>query len=270
MANSDYPSQQPTRKAWQGMMNRCYTTTNKDYPSVGGAGIGVCMRWRTYENFLLDMGEKPANTVLTRYCQALDFTPENTYWQEKVNTRTNRLYSIWKGVKRRCGYTGKATGRAIIYAERGISMATEWVDSFAVFAACVGVPPSDTHTLDRIDNNAGYYPGNVRWATKKEQANNKSDNVYIEIAGERKTLQEWCEFYGADRAVVSGRFAKLFTLAKGKNQRVQQMSFEGTVIAEYSGVKVAAQATGVKQGTIAKCLSGGNASAGGFLWRYID
>lgn len=252
------------------MMNRCYTKTNKDYPNVGGAEITVCERWKTYENFLVDMGEKPKNTILARYCTAMGFTPENTYWQPLVNVRANRLYGIWKGMKRRCGYTGRLSGRGGIYKERGVDMASEWVDSFAAFAAYIGEPPSEEHTIDRIDNNTGYFPGNVRWATRKEQANNTSSNVVIELAGERKTLQEWCDFYGVDRGVVSSRFAKLFAPSRERKQKVLQLGFSGLYIAEYSGVKAAAQATGIKQGTIAKCLSGGNASAGGFLWRYID
>lgn len=252
------------------MMNRCYTTTNKDYPYVGGRGIKVCEQWHSYANFLRDMGEKPANTVMKRYCEGTDFTPDNTYWMEKINTRANRLYSIWKGIKRRCGYISKPSGRAKIYVERGIDMAPEWVDSFATFAAYIGDAPSDQHTVDRIDNNGGYFPGNVHWALPKEQGNNRTDTVYIEMGGERKSLQQWCEYYGVDRNTVSGRWAKLFQSPHGKNQRCQQLSFAGQILAEYAGVKEAAEATGIKQGTIAKCLSGGNASAGGFLWRYVS
>ena len=71
--NSAYPSQSPTRKAWQGMMNRCYTPTNKDYPNVGGKGITVCPEWHTYENFVKDMGEKPGDTILRRYVPTIGF-----------------------------------------------------------------------------------------------------------------------------------------------------------------------------------------------------
>ena len=264
-----YPSQNPTRKAWQGMMNRCYTTTNKDYPNLGGKGISVCNSWHDYDEFVADMGEKPANTLLQRYCEGKSFTPENTYWLEKIDVRSNRLYSIWKGMKRRCAESAKGGHR--IYKDRGISMSPDWVDNFSAFAAHVGKAPSDAYTLDRIDNNLGYYPGNVRWADKKTQSNNKSDNIYIEIHGERKTLQEWCEFYGADRVTVSSRWDKLFTVAHRKNTKCVQRDIQTMAeIARYTGVKEAAQATGIRQGTIAKCLSGGNASAGGYLWCYID
>jgi len=251
------------------MMNRCYTPTNKDYPGVGGAGITVCDEWHTYDNFLRDMGEKPADSILARYVPTMGFTPSNTYWQTKVNSRTNRLYGIWKGVKRRCGMLGPSLGRAD-YAARGVQMDVDWAESFAAFASAVGEPPSDEHQLDRIDNDAGYVPGNVRWVTSKDNGNNRSDNVYIEMNGRRQTLQQWCDEFGVSRNLVGGRWRLLFapsTTARAGCQQIDPAT--GAVLAEFPTVKEASEATGIKRGTIQKCLSGGNATAGGFAWRYM-
>lgn len=271
MANHTYPSQTPTRRAWQGMMNRCYTKTNKDYPTVGGAGITVIPEWHDYNNFLADMGEKPAGAILARYVSGLGFTRENTYWKQKVYARTNRLYGIWKGLRRRCGVICNSKGaHGEDYSKRGVVLWQDWAESFETFRNDVGEPPSDKHQLDRIDNDAGYVPGNVRWVLPKDNMNNTSSNVVIEMYGMRKTLQQWCEFYGVPRNVVSGRWNLLFTPAKRKGSACQQISVDtGEVIAEFESASAAAAATGIKRGTILKCLSGGNATAGGFAWRYI-
>ena len=60
--------------------------------------------------------------------------------------------------------------------------------SFELFCADVGERPSPLHTLDRIDNSGNYEPGNVRWATRKEQASNKSNNVIVDWWGEPVVL----------------------------------------------------------------------------------
>ena len=266
-----YPSQDPTRKAWQGMMNRCYTTTNKDYPKLGGAGIKVHPAWHDYNMFAKDMGEKPENCRLTRHCDGLDFTPDNCFWNPVTNYAKTREYTIWKGIRRRCGIVPTSQNHKPnkLYADKAIYMCEDWVDDFPVFFAYVGQVPDPSYSLDRIDNNKGYEPGNVRWATPKEQANNRSDNVWIEMHGERKTLQEWCDYYYADRSTVSSRWVNLFTATKSKNNPCAQYDMQGNHIADYVGTKAAAEATGINQGTIAKCLSGGNASAGGYKWKYI-
>lgn len=270
--NKNYPSADPTRKSWVSMMSRCTNPKDKDYANIGGKGIKVCPEWYDYEVFKQDMGEKPEGTIMQRYVNTLDFTPSNTYWMVKVNATTNRVYGIWKGIKRRCGLIGPGKSRAAEhYQARGIELYPDWVNDFQAFANYVGKPPDDEHTLDRIDNNMGYVPGNLRWANKKEQSNNRSDNIVIEMNGERRTLQGWCDYLGADRVLVASRWQNLFSPEKQtKNRPCKQLSLCGSeVIAEYEGVKAAAAATGIKQGTIAKCLSGGNASAGGFRWEYV-
>ncbi len=81
-----------------------------------------------------------------------------------------------------------------LYGNRGIVVCKEWHD-FNVFIAYIGLSPSPKHSIDRINVNGNYEPGNVRWATKKMQANNKRNNVFITILGVTKTLKQWCEHY---------------------------------------------------------------------------
>lgn len=271
MAEYKYLSEQPTRKAWQGMMNRCYTVTNKDYPTVGGKGITVCERWKNYDNFLSDMGEKPEGAQFARYLNTGNFEPDNCYWQRLVNTRTNPVYSTWKGIKRRCGSLRVNSNTAREYKERGVVIHPSWISDFMAFYNEVGDKPSPIHQIDRIDNNLGYVPGNLRWVLPKENANNRSDNIFIEMDGERKTLSQWAEHYGIKRVTLGGRFSRLFNVDEPltRSRPCYQLNLAtGEILEEFQTAAKAAEKTGIKRSTILKCLSGGNASAGGFGWRY--
>jgi hypothetical protein len=77
------------------------------------------------------------------------------------------------------------------YGGAGIKVDEKWVKSFLSFYKDMGPRPSNKHTLDRIDNNRGYSAENCRWATRKEQANNRKNNKIIRFNGVDKSLAEW-------------------------------------------------------------------------------
>lgn len=89
---------------------------------------------------------------------------------EVVTSRTPE-YKAWIAMRQRCA-NPRASGYRH-YGGRGIRVCDEWEHSFAAFLECVGPRPSPEHSIDRIDVDGHYEPGNVRWATINEQASNR-------------------------------------------------------------------------------------------------
>lgn len=115
----------PEHNAWHAMWQRCTNPNGKVYRHYGGRGIGVCERWKAFENFFADMGPRP----------------------------------------------------------------------------------SAAHSLDRIDVNRGYEPGNCRWADQKTQQRNRRNHRLVSFRGETKCVGEWAEVFGL---TVAQLFSRLF------------------------------------------------------------
>lgn len=98
-----------------------------------------------------------------------------------------RLHRIWVNMRMRCIHGGQYWGL------KGISVCKEWEDYLTFKKWAMENGYSDNLTIDRIDGNGNYEPGNCRWATYKEQANNLKTNRKITINGETHNVKEWCE-----------------------------------------------------------------------------
>jgi hypothetical protein len=98
-------------------------------------------------------------------------------------------HAIWASMKARCNNPRSSDYKN--YGARGIAVCSRWEKSFSSFLRDMGTRPSSSHSIDRIDNNCGYEPGNCRWATSKEQSRNQRSNTLITINGETKILSDW-------------------------------------------------------------------------------
>jgi len=83
---------------------------------------------------------------------------------------TSREYNSWRAMRKRCHYPAHHNYPS--YGGRGITVCERWRFSFDNFLEDMGFRP-EGHTLDRIDNDGDYEPGNVRWATAEQQRKNK-------------------------------------------------------------------------------------------------
>lgn len=114
----------------------------------------------------------------------------------------HELYGTWMGMLKRCSNPAHKNYKS--YGGRGISVCERW-RNFHNFVADIGARPSPGHSVDRIEVNGNYEPGNCRWATLKEQANNRQNSFYVVIGGRKQTLTIWCEEIGIHKETVRRR-----------------------------------------------------------------
>lgn len=120
-----------------------------------------------------------------------------------VRGRMTSEYRAWSNMIDRCERPGNKQ-----YADwggRGIKVCVRWRESFAAFLEDMGPRPSPSHTIDRVDNDGDYEPGNCRWATRREQGLNKRNNRSITADGETLYLAEWARRLGTHPSTIISR-----------------------------------------------------------------
>jgi hypothetical protein len=113
-----------------------------------------------------------------------------THTKHGMSQSDSRSYNAWQAMRQRCNNINAT--KAYNYSGRGITICDRW-DSFTDFLIDMGEAPSDKHSIERINNDQGYFPENCKWATVKEQNNNKRTNINIEFKGKTQTLKQWAE-----------------------------------------------------------------------------
>lgn len=158
-----------------------------------------------YWDCICDCGKK-TNVLATRMVQGVTKSCGHLQGNKGVGKthgmRHTRIYATWKNMKIRC--SNEKCEMYHLYGGRGIKFCDKWL-KFEGFYEDMKDGYNDELQLDRIDVNGNYCKENCRWATRKENANNKRNTVYITYNNETKTSSEWADIIGAKNATITKR-----------------------------------------------------------------
>ena len=153
-----------------------------------------------------------------------------------------RLGSIYHNMKTRC--TNPNYDKYQYYGGKGVSVCDEWLNSYDAFEQwALSHGYADGLTLERIDVHGDYTPENCRWSSRKDQANNRTSNHYIEYNGVTKTMMQWCEDLGLEYGMVSQRLRngwsveRAFTEPHHNTNKTRLITFRGQTKRLYEWAK---------------------------------
>jgi hypothetical protein len=141
----------------------------------------------------------------TRSCGCLQEHQRRKGFNKSHGNSSHPLYGVWKSMIGRCNNPAFSSYK--IYGARGIKVCKRWHD-FSAFIEDMPEKPTPKHSLERVDNSAGYEPGNVIWATRYEQVRNTRRNVFLELDGERLCLKDWASRAGISPTAFKARVKK--------------------------------------------------------------
>lgn len=150
---------------------------------------------------------------MTKSCGCLE-RELNIQRSTRHGLESTRICHVWRNIKARCQNPKNTSYKN--YGGRGITICEEWLGenglkNFAQWAYENGYDENAEKgkcTIDRIDNNKGYYPENCRWVDLHVQANNKRNNVLITYNGRTQTLEQWCKELNLSRSMVKHRYER--------------------------------------------------------------
>lgn len=124
----------------------------------------------------------------------------------KHGMRNTKLYNSWVAMKKRC--LNKADEHYPNYGGRGITVCPEWMEFDSFYEWAMSSNYKDGLTIERIDVNGNYEPSNCKWATAKEQADNRRTTVHITVDGVTKNATDWAKTLGVGRSTIGRHITK--------------------------------------------------------------
>lgn len=120
-----------------------------------------------------------------------------------TDKETRKAYFAWRDIIQRCSNPEHPFYKD--YGGRGITVCERWSASPRAFIEDVGLPPVGLTTIDRINNELSYEPGNVRWTTNRQSMRNRRNTRRFSYSGQNLTVDEWSERTGIPARVIYSR-----------------------------------------------------------------
>ena len=149
-----------------------------------------------------------------RSCGCFCIDQHTTHGRTRKNKVIPVEYTAWVEMRRRCTQLHRKTAEN--YIGRGIFVCDRWIHSFANFYDDVGPKPKPHHkySLERLNNNGGYEPGNVMWATWQQQASNKRNSRFITFNNRTQILTAWAREIGMNTFTLRSRVTHGWSIEK--------------------------------------------------------
>lgn len=125
-------------------------------------------------------------------------------------------FKSWLHMKERCHKEDNPQYHN--YGGRGVEVCSEWRDDFQAFYDHIGPKPSPELTVDRVDNDGNYEPGNVRWASRQQQCRNFRCNTLLTYDGRTQCIVEWAEELGVNRGTLQTRLQRGWSTERALTQ----------------------------------------------------
>lgn len=142
----------------------------------------------------------------------------------KIGGKRSPTYSVWVGMKARCRQASHKDFPK--YGGRGVRVCDRWEASFVAFLADMGERPSLDHSIDRLNSNGNYEPGNCRWATSLQQATeNKRDMRPVSINGvDYPNRAAACAAFGVRPSTVQERLKAGYSIEEALTAKKHGLS----------------------------------------------
>lgn len=141
---------------------------------------------------------------------------------DSINGKSTKEYKCWLSLRSRC--TRPQDNAYKDYGARGITVCDRWMKSFENFITDMGRAPTKKHSIERIDNNLGYYPGNCKWATMLEQSNNRRSSRIEEYLGKSQSVKAWCTELGLCYSTITSRLERGWTITESFSTKINKKS----------------------------------------------